>query len=355
MESEERRFISKKFRCSLCMRSFRKLVKSSEKWGKCPECGHEHCAESVQTEFNREEVDRVYRLAFDRNDPRSNEYHSTTDIYDNSLRNIYGDSRRLQPQIQSQQFQSQSQQQFQSQQQQQQNNRIRNHLHSVFIPFSVSPFAGSVSRAPFDFDIFMSPFNDGFFEMPTHDFFMDNFASNFTSSFSNPMARIIFIQTMQNNQPQGNPPVSKVSLDKLKKFKMTQDHCKKDGDKLEYPTCSICLMDVAQDQDGILVPCGHIFHESCIMQWFNLHNSCPVCRFELPTDNEQYERERNQRNLNRNINMARNTNMTTVQLNNSNISSTSQQEQQPNRNEGISNSNNNNSNINLQGESNGLL
>lgn len=328
------------------MRAFRKLVKSTEKWSKCPECGHEHCSESVQSEFNREEVDRVYRLAFDRNNPRLNEYHPTTDLYDNSLRNVFGDSRRFQPQQQSQPqqpSQPQPQPQQPSQPQQHDNNRIRNHLHSVFIPFSVSPFTGSVSRAPFDFAIFMSPFDDGFFQMPTHDFFMDNFASNFTSNFENPMTRIIFIQSMNNNQPQGNPPASKVSLDKLKKFKMTQEYCKKDKEKLEYPTCSICLMDVAQDQDAVLVPCGHIFHESCIIQWFTLHNSCPVCRFELPTDNEQYEMERNQRNINRNINMARNSNMTTIQLNN-NSSSTSQQQSS-------GGTNNTTNNINLQGES----
>nr|XP_027190937.1 RING-H2 finger protein ATL38-like [Cicer arietinum] len=45
-------------------------------------------------------------------------------------------------------------------------------------------------------------------------------------------------------------------------------------------TCSICLVDFSIGSTAIRLPspCSHIFHENCIMKWFNISSTCPLCR-----------------------------------------------------------------------------
>ncbi|KAJ6684705.1 NEP1-INTERACTING PROTEIN-LIKE 2 [Salix purpurea] len=44
-------------------------------------------------------------------------------------------------------------------------------------------------------------------------------------------------------------------------------------------TCSICLQEFQQGEMVCsLPPCRHIFHSSCINEWFIGHSTCPLCR-----------------------------------------------------------------------------
>jgi DNA-directed RNA polymerase subunit RPC12/RpoP len=370
MESNDSlRMVQKVFKCPLCLKGFKKLVHVNEQYSRCPECGHEHCSEMINSEFNRESVDSQYRLPFC-NLPEEvrKQYHTVTDIHDKSPNNFYLDARRNVPNNNANNnlnnnnninnnFRNNNNTNQNNNNAQNSNNAQNNpprNYNLFFIPFNVSPFSGSVNRSPYNFAVFEGPIGEGNFANPSSNFFLDNFASNFISNFINPNTRIVFINNMQN-QHQGNPPASNTAIEKLKHFKMEKKYCKKDDKdpkKLEYPECSICLTEVNEGEDTILLPCGHMFHDACVTKWLKIHNTCPLCRFELPTDDADYERERNMRNQRREENIRNNPNIHQVDLNHpENLNS----HNNPNVNNNNQNNNNssgnqNNPNINVQGE-----
>lgn len=47
----------------------------------------------------------------------------------------------------------------------------------------------------------------------------------------------------------------------------------------EVLTCSICQDAIGDDDQGIEIECGHVFHSICALEWFRFHDrSCPNCR-----------------------------------------------------------------------------
>ena len=49
--------------------------------------------------------------------------------------------------------------------------------------------------------------------------------------------------------------------------------------------CAVCQENYTEGEEIIHLPCKHIFHPSCILNWLELNGTCPVCRFSLVTGN----------------------------------------------------------------------
>jgi len=84
----------------------------------------------------------------------------------------------------------------------------------------------------------------------------------------------------------GAPPASKEAVTKLKKVKITSKEIE------EKAECSVCKDEYELDDEVKVMPCSHRFHIECIDPWLKLRNSCPVCRYELPTDDTNYENKK---------------------------------------------------------------
>ena len=49
----------------------------------------------------------------------------------------------------------------------------------------------------------------------------------------------------------------------------------------EAGDCSVCCDELRGETEVRRLPCGHVFHKSCILNWLQLTNSCPLCRAKL--------------------------------------------------------------------------
>ncbi|KAH6820331.1 hypothetical protein C2S53_017151 [Perilla frutescens var. hirtella] len=85
----------------------------------------------------------------------------------------------------------------------------------------------------------------------------------------------------------GAPPAAKAAVEGLESVEI--------GKEDNTIVCAICKDLVNVGEVAKNLPCGHGYHGDCIVPWLGSRNSCPVCRFELPTDDPEYEEERKKR------------------------------------------------------------
>lgn len=97
--------------------------------------------------------------------------------------------------------------------------------------------------------------------------------------------------TMGVEQPVQVPPASELLRDALPRVVVT----KEDQQDPSNSSCSVCLEDYRIGARVTRMLCGHLFCTNCIREWLRSANSCPVCRFELATDNEDFETGRAER------------------------------------------------------------
>ena len=105
----------------------------------------------------------------------------------------------------------------------------------------------------------------------------------------------------QEEQPRLTRAERRAALRKLKK-KTYSPLPKRDGDNVgedvhekekkeqETVACAICLEDFKLEEEVMLTPCSHMFHENCIVPWVKSHAQCPICRLRfgrLPMNSNQ--------------------------------------------------------------------
>ena len=59
-------------------------------------------------------------------------------------------------------------------------------------------------------------------------------------------------------------------------------------DSRQDKSCRICNNDFSESQILIKLPCNHIYHKSCLIDWFRVvGNYCPICKETIIEDNER--------------------------------------------------------------------
>ncbi|OVA02205.1 zinc finger protein [Macleaya cordata] len=87
-----------------------------------------------------------------------------------------------------------------------------------------------------------------------------------------------------DNSRRGAPPAAASFVDNLPRVIISEEH-EKHGDLV----CAVCKDPLSIGTTVNQLPCLHLYHPSCILPWLNARNSCPLCRYELPTDDKEYE------------------------------------------------------------------
>lgn len=87
----------------------------------------------------------------------------------------------------------------------------------------------------------------------------------------------------------GTPPASRSAVEAMPAVKISEEHL-----SCDLSQCAVCLEEFELGSEARQMPCKHMFHSDCIQPWLKLHSSCPVCRYQMPVDDEDDDAEKRQ-------------------------------------------------------------
>lgn len=100
-----------------------------------------------------------------------------------------------------------------------------------------------------------------------------------------------------------NIPVYMISKNDASILDGLVDNCRKGqaivGDIIAEPMdvmCSICHDPFANSETVLKLPCRHMYHEDCVVSWLESHNTCPLCRLQMPQEKAEDSFRSGQRN-----------------------------------------------------------
>lgn len=102
--------------------------------------------------------------------------------------------------------------------------------------------------------------------------------------------RVVMERSLQEQGPSVHP-AKETMRDALPRVVVTKE------DQLDEVNskCAVCLEEYRAGMRATRMFCGHLFCTNCIREWLRTANTCPICRFELATDCEEYEQGRVER------------------------------------------------------------
>ena len=113
---------------------------------------------------------------------------------------------------------------------------------------------------------------------------MHNFMQNFGGGLGINIQEVI---RRSEEEAHASRPTAQQTKERLPYLAVSENHCKRNEQgELEVPSCTVCITEIPLGERAVFLPCGHLFHKDCLMPWLEQNNTCPVCRRELPTEED---------------------------------------------------------------------